>query len=71
MYPNINAERARRGWSLDEFATKMGVTRKTIYSWFKKGKIPSEKLNRMAELFDCSVDYLVGIETEKTTAKVS
>lgn len=66
MYPNIDAERARRGWTLDEFASKMGVTRKTIYSWFKKGKIPNSKLNQMADLFGCSVDYLVGLKTERT-----
>ena len=63
MYPNINAERARCNLSLEEFAKKMGVTRKTVYSWLKTGKIPPKKLAKMADLFGCSVDYLVGTST--------
>lgn len=59
-YPNIDAERARHGMTLDQFATALGVTRKTLYNWYAKGRIPQSKLELMSELFEgCSIDYLL------------
>ena len=58
-YPNIAAERAKRQMSLDALAKELGVTRKTIYNWENKGEIPSPALMKMADLFGCSVDYLL------------
>ncbi|MCC8064780.1 MAG: helix-turn-helix domain-containing protein [Clostridiales bacterium] len=61
-YPNIDAERVRNGMTQDELAQKLGVTRKTIYNWCSKGKIPQSKLEEMAALFgNCSIDYLLGL----------
>ena len=59
-YPNIEAERARRGMSNDSLAGKLGVTRKTLFNWVAKGNIPMSALNKMADLFECSIDYLLG-----------
>ena len=39
-YPNIEAERARRGISNDALAEQLGVTRKTLFNWMDKGNIP-------------------------------
>lgn len=39
-YPNIAAERVRRGLSQDDLAKEIGVTRKTIYNWERNGNIP-------------------------------
>ena len=58
-YPNIEAERARRGFSKDEFAEKLGVSRKTYYNWVSMGKIPQSKLEEMANLFGTSTEYLL------------
>jgi len=63
-YPNIAAERARNGMTMDELAAHLGVTRKTIYNWIDAGKIPQGKLAAMAELFGVSADYLLGRSTE-------
>ena len=60
MYPNINAERARLGLTAEQLAQKLGVTRKTLYNWSVKGDIPQAKLEQMARIFSCSVDYLLG-----------
>lgn len=60
LYPNISAERARRDMSLDNFASELGVNRRTVANWQKNGKIPSDKLLIMADMFNCSVDYLLG-----------
>ena len=59
LYPNINAERSRMGLSLEELAQKLGVTRKTIYNWVTSGNIPQRKAEQMADLFHCSMDYLL------------
>ena len=66
FYPNIAAERARRKISLKDFAKMLGVTRKTIYNWGKSGSIPASKLEKMSEIFNCSIDYLLETEEEKT-----
>lgn len=60
LYPNIEAERARNAMTVDELSEKLGVTRKTVYNWQRSGHIPAEKLVQMADLFSCTVDYLLG-----------
>lgn len=59
-YPNIDAERARHDMSLEGLAIQLGVTRKTIYNWIRNGHIPQAYLEKMADLFQCSIDYLLG-----------
>lgn len=59
-YPNIEAERARRGISKDKLAEELGVSRKTLFNWVEKGNIPTTALIRMADVFSCSIDYLLG-----------
>lgn len=58
-YPNIEAERARRGYSKDEFSKLLGVSRKTYYNWVSKGKIPQSKLELMASIFGVTTEYLL------------
>ena len=58
-YPNINAERSRAGMTIGELAKELGVTRKTVYNWMAHGNIPQSKLELMAEMFHCSIDYLL------------
>ena len=55
-YPNIEAERARRGYSKDEFSQLLGVSRKTYYNWVSKGKIPQGKLEQMASIFGTTTE---------------
>ena len=58
-YPNIAAERARKGMSLEELGNAIGVSRKTINNWETKGNIPQDKLVAMADLFGTTADYLL------------
>lgn len=59
-YPNIDAERARMGLTLDGLAKALGISRKTLYNWCNHGKIPQDGLERMSLLFGgCSIDYLL------------
>lgn len=59
LYPNINAERSRRKMTIEELAAALGVTRKTVYNWMVRGNIPQSKLEKMSEMFNCSIDYLL------------
>ena len=59
LYPNIEAERARNGMTVEDLTKKLGVTRKTYYNWIAQGKIPQSKLIAMADIFEVSVDYLL------------
>ena len=61
MYPNIEAERVRAGLSQDELITKLGYKeRKSYYNWLANGNIPTSVLIAMSEIFNCSIDYLLG-----------
>lgn len=62
LYPNISAERARKGMTVEEISFFLGVTRKTFYNWLTKGKIPQSKLEKMSTLFDKPIDYLLKTE---------
>lgn len=60
-YPNIEAERARNGYSQEKLIKMLGYKeRRTYYTWLTNGNIPTSVLIKMAELFNCSVDYLLG-----------
>lgn len=66
MFPNIEAERARKGWSRAEFAKQIGVSESTLKNWMHgKTGIPADKVIRMAELFDCSTDYLLNLKRDR------
>lgn len=60
-YPNIEAERARRGFSQQELLEQLGYKeRKTYSTWISSGNIPTSALVKMSDLFNCSIDYLLG-----------
>lgn len=63
-YPNIAAERVRKGWSQEDLARILGVSRKTLYNWERAGRIPAVALDRMADIFGVTVDYLLSVEAK-------
>lgn len=67
-YPNIDAERARKGLTAGGMAEKVGVSRKTVYNWINNGRIPQSALEKMADLFGCSIDYLLGRSNTRENA---
>ena len=68
MYPNIEAERARNGLTITQLASLLGVSRKSYYNWRIKGKIPQNKLLKMADIFGVPVDYLL-VQKESKSAQ--
>ena len=59
-YPNLEAERVRRGLSRSELAVELKISRRTYCEWQTKGKIPQSKINRLCDYFNLPADYLLG-----------
>lgn len=61
-FPNIDAEIARAGLNKYSFAKAVDVSYSTIKSYMiGKTDIPCSKLVKMADLFGCITDYLLGL----------
>lgn len=65
---NIKVERENRGWTLEEVAEKVGITKQSI-SAIENGEVyPSYKtLCKLENLFDRSHKYLFGAATPNNT----
>lgn len=66
MQNNIASERVRLGLSQEGLAEKLGVSRDSVKDW-ESGEtaIRSTVLIRMADLFGCSLDYLLARSEER------
>jgi len=63
---NIKAQRTLKGWSQQELATRLLVTRQTISKWELGRSYPDlESLVRLSQLFDVTTDYLLGLTASK------
>lgn len=60
MRSNIEAERARLRLGKGAIAEKLGISEATYRAYVNGRTIPSDILLKMAELFECSIDYLLG-----------
>ena len=57
---NLSRLRSRSGLSQDALAEKMGVSRQSVSKWENDSSVPElEKLIRLAEIFDVTLDELV------------
>ena len=59
---NLEKARLDSGLSIKEVAAKLGVSSSAVSQWEKGAKKPKQtNLLQLAELFNCSVGYLLGI----------
>ena len=57
--------RKKAGWSQDELASKLNVTRQSVSKWEGAQSIPDmERIVRMSRLFGVTTDYLLKDELE-------
>lgn len=57
----IKEERLNLGLNQNELASKLGLTNKSISRYEKGDRQPDyETLSKLADIFDCSIDYLLG-----------
>ncbi len=60
--PIIEAERIRRQMSRDDLANALGVSRRTVSNWQSGAtELPLSKLLAMAQMWNCTTDYLLGL----------
>lgn len=67
----ITEERKRNGWSQEELAEKLGVSRQAVSKWESAGSVPDlQRVIQLAELFGVSTDYLLKDEMEQAEVVV-
>lgn len=56
----ITEERKRNGWSQEEMAEKLGVSRQAVSKWESAGAVPDlQRIIQLSQLFDVTTDYLL------------
>jgi len=66
LHENIKELRIQCGLNQVEFANKMGVSKQCVSNWENDNVLPSiEMLEKMADFFRVSTDYLLGRESKE------
>lgn len=72
MRGNMKAERARIGLSAKEVADLIGVNANQVSRWELGIQAPSAgNLLKLAELYRCSPDYLMGVTDERAKQAIA
>lgn len=62
--------RKQKGWSQEELAEQMNVTRQSVSKWESEQSVPDiERIIQLADLFDVSTDYLLRDTNDKSVYK--
>ena len=62
--------RKKNGWSQEELADKMNISRQAVSKWKRDLSFPDiSSIPKLAEIFEVSVDELIQVKTE--TKKIS
>lgn len=68
----IIALRKQHGWSQEELAGQLGVSRQAVSKWESTASIPDlERILKMSEIFQVSTDYLLKEELEEIEVSTS
>lgn len=59
LYERVSELAKKQGISVFDLADRLNLSRNSIYSW-KKSSPKAETLQKVADYFDVSVDYLLG-----------
>ena len=68
----IMEERKKNGWSQEDLADKLGVSRQSVSKWESAQSIPDlNRILEMSRLFNVSTDYLLKDEQDRPTSQAS
>lgn len=66
----ITKLRKQRGWSQEELASMLNISRQSVSKWESTASIPDlDKIIKLSELFGVSTDYLLKDEMEEDTTE--
>lgn len=61
----IERLRKRKGWSQEELANQIGVSRQAVFKWESGMNTPDlEKIKKLVKLFNVSYDFLLNDELD-------
>lgn len=64
--------RKKNGWSQEDLAMKLGISRQSVSKWESTASIPDlDKLIKLSEIFGVSTDYLLKDEMEEAPAEIA
>ena len=63
----VCSERKLKGWTQQDLAEQLGVDKSTVVRWEGGGNIPQDKIIGMRSLFNCDIDWLLGVTDERVT----
>ena len=62
--------RKQNGWSQEELAMQLGVSRQSVSKWESGTSIPDlERIIKLSQIFGVSTDYLIKDEIEEIPAE--
>ena len=68
----ISLHRKQNGWSQEELAFRLGVSRQAVSKWEMGASVPDlDNILKMSELFACSTDHLLKEEDFKPSTNES
>ncbi len=68
----IMEERKKNGWSQEELADKLGVSRQSVSKWESAQSVPDlNRILEMSRLFNVSTDYLLKDEEDRPSGQAS
>lgn len=65
MFRNLEAEQARRGFTNQAVADKLGISRFSYENKKRTGKFTTLEIKALCKLFKCKFDYLFAENDEK------
>ncbi len=72
MVANLKELRQKRGYSQKALADKLGITQQAIYKYENLSVEPDiQTLIAIADIFNVSVDYLIGREGERIVSQIT
>lgn len=66
-FPQIEIARLESGYTRSTVSEKLNIDRRTYSNWLSGGNIPSSKLVELSKILNRSIDYLLGLVSDKAS----
>lgn len=69
MFPNLNAEQARRDYTNSYVATHIGISRSSYERKKRNGMFFMSECTKLCDMFECTFEYLFARENTNTPSR--